>query len=325
MAESKQDSKRVVEYLLTKVPVTSKEDTVGHVLNLIRKQKNWDTINYVYVLDNVKKLIGVVTIKELMQAKDTAVIKNLMIKNPAGVTASSVQEKAAMVAIHYNIKAVPVFKPGTREFLGTVGTDKILAILHNEHVEDFLKFSGIVKDHKTIDIFKTKPSRLFRLRLPWLLAGLVGGIIGVYIVGQFETVLREVIALSFFIPVVIYISNAIAIQSQAILIRRLASKQVKEGSFLRRELYVSLFLALTSALVIAGFAGFWLKSVVVAFIVGSSIVVSTLAAVTVAIIIPLILYKAKKDPALGSGPFATSIQDIITLLIYFLIATVILF
>lgn len=319
------NSKRVVDYLLTKVPVVTKDQTVRQVLALIRSKKNWDTINYIYILDQAKKLIGVVAIKELMRAKDTTLMKNIMKADPVGVIASSPQEQAAMTAIHYNIKAVPIFKASSREFLGTVGTGKILEILYREHVEDFLKFSGITKSHPTVDILKANPGHLFRVRLPWLLIGLVGGIFGVLILGQFEYILKKEIALSFFIPVVVYISNAIAIQSQALLIRRLASKTVNPQKFLIRELHVSVWLGIVSAFIIAGFAGFWLKSGLLALTVGLAIFASTLVAVIIAITIPLVLFAAKKDPALGSGPFATSIQDISTILIYFLIASIIIF
>jgi len=325
MAKNSQNSKQVVDYLLTKVPLVSKEQSVGEVLTIIRNRKNWETINYIYVLDNTKRLIGVVAIKELMRSGDKTLIKTIMKKDPAGVTASSPQEQAAVTAIQYNIKAVPIFKTGSREFLGTVGTDKILEILHQEHVEDFLKFSGITKSHPTVDVLKASPLHLLRVRLPWLLIGLVGGIVGVIILSKFELILRKEIALSFFIPVTVYISNAIAIQSQALLIRRLASKTVQASKFLYRELHVSLWLGGISAIIIAGFAGIWLKSILIALTVGLAIFISTIVAVTIAITIPLILFAAKKDPALGSGPFATSIQDISTILIYFLVASLIIF
>lgn len=320
--QAPQNSKRVVDYLLTQIPVTTSEKTVGEVLDLIRRKKNWESINYIYVLDAVKKLIGVVAIKELMRAKDDSLIENIMTRNPAGVTASSPQEKAAVTAIQYKIKAVPILKPHSREFLGIVGTDKILEILHKEHVEDFLKFSGIAKSHPTVDILKASSFKVLKVRLPWLLVGIVGGILSVFLVGQFEPVLKKAIALSFFIPVVVYISNAVALQSQALLIRKLASGEVKVWKFLRKEIYLSLWLGLISALIIFIFAGWWLNDWLIALTVGLSIFVSTVVAVIIATSTPLILYQAKKDPALGSGPFATSVQDITTLLIYFLIALI---
>jgi len=100
----------VIDYLLTNVPIAEKDDKIGKVVDSIRRKKNWDTINYVYVLDDKKELVGVISIKELLRAKNSLVCKEIMTKQPAGVSASVKQEKAAVVAIRYNIKAVPVFK-----------------------------------------------------------------------------------------------------------------------------------------------------------------------------------------------------------------------
>lgn len=325
MENKKIKSDEVIDHLLTKVPKVSVDDKVSQVFDLLRNNSRWDTVNYIYVLDQLNKLVGVASIKELLRAKDSKLIKDIMVKNPVGVSASVHQERAAVIAIEKNIKAVPIFRTGTREFLGVVGTDDILGLLHQDHVEDLLRFSGIAKHHPTVDIFKAKPAALFKLRIPWLLIGLVGGMLASALVSKFEPTLSKEIALTFFIPVVVYISNAISIQTQALLIRLLASRQVKSWNFLKKEIFVSFFLALTASLVISIYAGMWLGSATVALIVGLAILTSTLVAVTISVAIPLALYKAKKDPALGSGPFSTAVQDISTLVIYLMIATLILF
>jgi len=325
MENNKRNSKNcVIDHLLIQVPTAVKEDKVSKVLEMIRRKKGWDTINYIYILNGAEELVGVVSIKELLRAKDSTLMKEIMTRRPTGVSASAKQERAVVEAIHYNIKAVPILKAGTREFLGVVGTDKILNILHHEHVEDLLRFSGISKKHPTVDTSKFHPFKLVRLRLPWLLLGLVGGMIAAFLVSQFEPILQKELALVFFMPVVVYIGNAVSTQTQALLIRLLSSRRVRAKTFLKKELLVSLFLSLIAAIVISTFAGVWLQSVKITLIIGLAIIASTLAAVTIGITIPSVLYAAKKDPALGSGPFATAIQDISTLLIYFLIASLVL-
>jgi len=326
MKNQKNNSRdRVIDHLFTKVPAVAADETIEKVIELVRRVRNWDTVNYIYILKPDKTLEGVVSIKELLRAKNTDLIKKVMIKNPVGIFASAPQERAAVIAIEHNIKTVPVFKTGSREFLGVVGTDNILNILHREHVEKFLRFSGIGKDHPTVDIFKAKPLRMMKLRLPWLLIGLVGGMIASVLISKFEGILKREIALSFFIPVVVYISNAISIQAQALLIRLLASQKVKNLPFIKKEAFVSTLLGIVSAIIISIYAGIWLGSFKIALIVFLAIILSTLAAVLIAITIPLTLYAAKKDPALGSGPFSTAIQDVSTLLIYFLIASLVIF
>lgn len=324
MNSNENNSERVIDHLLTKVPVFSSEDLVKNCLEKIRKVNDWDSVNYVYVLDDKKNLIGVVSIKELLLARDLDKLQQIMRHHPVGVESLANQERAAVVAIKNNIKAVPIFKKGTREFLGVVGTDQILDILHHEHVEDMLRFSGIVKEHPTVDIFKVGFFKLFKMRILWLLIGLVGGVIATALVGQFEHVLKKELALSFFIPVVVYISNAVAIQSQILLIRLLSSQKTKNGVFLKRELIVSFLLSLTAALILYVYAYLWLGSIKIAVAVGLAVLGSTLAAVLIAVAIPLFLYSIKKDPALGSGPMATAFQDVSTLLIYFLIASLII-
>jgi magnesium transporter len=316
---------KVVDYLLTNIPIVSFATTVGEALAVIRKKKNWDTISYIYIIDDKKSLVGVVSIKELLKTKDSVSLKSLARKDPVGVNASSPQERVAVAAIYNNIKVMPVFKPGTREMLGVVGTDDILKILHNEHVEDYLRFSGITQDHPTVDIFKAGVWRLVKLRLSWLLVGLVVMMVGAVLIGNFSHTLEKEIATAFFIPIVVYMSNAVGIQAQALLIRLLAQQKVKQFVFIRKEVSVSFILAFISGLITTIFALVWLGSVEVALTVGLAIFASTVAAVFIGVSIPFLLYKMKKDPALGSGPFATSLQDIVSIMIYFLIATIILF
>lgn len=321
MASRNLKEKLILDHLLTNVPTVGPTTTVYQALRLLRHKNNWSTINYIYVLDGKRQLVGVVSIKELLRADDDTEISRLMTREPVGIVASAKQERASIVAIAKNIKAVPVFKPGTREFLGVVGPDKILSTLHQEHIEDILKFSGFAKSHPTVDFFKAPVSALVKARIPWLIVGLVAGIIGATLVGFFQPTLEEEIAIAFFIPVVVYISNAVSTQTQALLLRLLTSQRVRIRTFMRKELVVSLFLALFSATAVSLYTFFWIGQLAIAMAVGLSILAGTLASVSIAITVPLVLYASHKDPALGTGPFATALQDVTSLVIYFLIAT----
>lgn len=320
----KETTKKVIDHILTEVPKFKASDLVGNTIKAVRSFKKWDTINYIYVVDEDDKLEGVVSIKELVRASDTLKLGKIMTKNPVSVSPSADQEQVALVALRKNIKTVPVVQQRTKDFLGVIGTDDIINILNHGHVSKMFRMSGISKQHPTVDIFKISPWKLYKIRIPWLLIGLSGGIIATMLVGGFETTLRKEISLSFFIPVLVYISNAIAIQAQILLIRKLVDDNVKNLIFLKKELAVSITLALTSAFILCTYAYLWLRSFSLALTIGLAVLVSTIVAVIIATAIPLILFRMKKDPALGSGPMATAIQDISTLLIYFLIATVII-
>jgi len=317
-------SEAVISDLLTRIPTVDPTATVAEVLTTIRRRSNWDTINYVYVLDDKRNLLGVVSIKELLRSQDSTVIGKIMKHDPAGIAATADHDRAAVVAIQHNIKAVPIFKSGSREFLGIVGADRILDILHDEHVENFLRFSGIVRQHPTVNILKASISTLVRARLPWLVIGIIAGIIGAALVSQFQNILEKEIALAFFIPIIVYISDAVGTQTQTLLIRLLASQKVKTKAFVLKELSASSLLALISAVGVGAFAWLWLANPLVAITIGLAIFLATVSATLVASGITFLLYATKNDPALGGGPFATAIQDLLTLVIYFLIAAAII-
>jgi magnesium transporter len=324
MNKDQKQNHSVVSHLLTKVPVAIATDSVGKVLELVRATKEWDSINYIYILDSGRKLVGVAGIKKLMHSENDQTMEEVMHRNPVAVHASSKPENAAMLAIQYNIKEVPVVSYDGQEFLGVIGPDKILQILHEKRVEHYLRFSGISSKHATVDFLKTNLLKLARIRLPWLLVGLLGGIIGVFLLGEFEGVLQRHIALSFFIPAVVYIANAIALQSQALMIRLIASGDTQSVVFIQRELVVSFLLAVFSGAILSTLCLLWLANVGIAMVVGLSVVISTLVAVLVATLTPLALHLVGKDPALGAGPFATSVQDVTTVLVYALTASVLI-
>lgn len=168
-------------------------------------------------------------------------------------------------------------------------------------------------------------SLLLKLRIPWLFLGLVLGSISVLFIGQFEKLLSEKIQLSFFLPLIVYMSDAVGTQTEAIYIRNLARKKIRLMTYLVKELILGLIMGTLFGILIALFAYIWLRSFEISFTVGLAMFGSVSIATIVALIIPNILYREKTDPALGAGPFATIIQDSITIVIYFLVASAIIF
>lgn len=181
--------------------------------------------------------------------------------------------------------------------------------------------------NKTVYAEDTKESVgfLLRLRFPWLLVGLVGGALATLLVSKFEAVLSRNISLAFFLPMIVYMSDAVGTQTETIYVRNLAKGRVNVFVYLIKEFFLGIFLGLVFGLLIGLFALIWLSSGRTAFTIGLSMFITVAIAPLVALVIPLILYKEHTDPALGAGPFSTIIQDITSLLIYFLIASLILF
>ncbi len=165
---------------------------------------------------------------------------------------------------------------------------------------------------------------LIKLRFPWLVIGLMGGLLASIIVSRFETSLRENIALAFFIPVIAYMSDAIGTQTETVFIRALTDLKFNIQKYIIREVFVGAVLGSIFG-VLAGMAGFIISgSLHVGEVVGISLFLSMTVATGLACITPIVLKGLKQDPAVGSGPFTTALQDVVSLTIYFLIASIIL-
>lgn len=172
-----------------------------------------------------------------------------------------------------------------------------------------------------------EPVRLMvRHRLPWLALGLAGGIIATILASNFEGLLASNIQIAFFIPVIVYMADALGHQSENVFVRNLGRRvKVKFGTYLLKEFFLGILLGGFFGALIGAFAFLWFGELNTAFTVGLAMFITMSIAPLVALIIPEILFKEHTDPAVGSGPFATVIQDLLSLLIYFFIATIIVF
>lgn len=314
------------QLMVVDVPTVGENATIADIENLlIQKAANFDTINYVYLVNDSGKLKGIVSIKEIFRSSKTKKLKELSpnLESLITVRTRTDQERVALLAIKHNIKAVPVIDKDSN-FLGVVPADVILNILHSESIEDALRFAGAGKmNNPALSIIGASVSVHFRKRLPWLFFGLIGGIFAAFVVGFFESALKEQIILAAFIPAVVYMADAVGTQTETIFIRSMALEHALDfKNYLRRELKVNLLLAVTLGLIMFLCSFFWIKSIVLGMVLGLSFVFTILAAMIIAVTLPLVFKKFKYDPAIASGPFATVIRDITSLLIYFSLASV---
>ena len=312
-------------YIEEFVPTAAPEDTASIVIQQIMDSaREWDSLTYIYVLDHDKRPTGIVAIEKLFAAQATDIMSKIMRSDIKAVYPYADQEEVVIKAITGKLDAVPVVDSEGR-FIGAIDHDSILAILHYENVEDYLRLSGIRAVHPIVDIAKAHAVDLVRLRIPWLILGLIGGMLATVIVNSFEHALEKEIALAFFIPVIVYMSNAVGTQTQTIFIRSLSLEALDVRKYVLQESLVGLAMASVLSMLIFIFTVGYLQSIEVAAIVGLAMLASIFAAVFIAILIPWVLSRFRKDPAFGSGPFATIIQDILSIVIYFTVATLILF
>lgn len=175
------------------------------------------------------------------------------------------------------------------------------------------------------DDTKERLSLLIEERIPWLLLGLVGGIIATLLVSYFEETLSQNISLAFFLPVIVYMSDAIGTQTENIYVRHLAKFKDTFLAYMAKEILIGLTFGAIFGLLLGLFAFFWLNQATVALTVGVAMLINGTIAPVMALIVPEIIFKEHKDPALGAGPFTTIVQNIISLSVYLLVATIIIF
>jgi len=312
--------------MVLNIPIVGPDYTIRDVLNLLFKEmKALETINYVYVVNENKKLLGVFSIKEVFRQNQEKKVEEIMKKQVIKVNSHADQERVAILALRNNLKAIPVVDREER-LLGIVTSDTILNILHSEHVEDILKAGGSSLVDKKIKELATAPAiTLVKARFFWLLIGLLGGVLAAQIIGFFEETLKSQILLALFLPVIVYITDAVATQTETLIIRGIAiDAKFSLSKYFLREIKVGSLLGLILGVISAVIAALWWKEPLFGIILMITLFFSIFLSVIVAMSIPLILQKLKQDPALGSGPFATILTDILSITVYFIIATFLL-
>lgn len=172
---------------------------------------------------------------------------------------------------------------------------------------------------------KERISLLIEHRIPWLIVGMIGGITAAIFASQFEEILARNLSLAYFIPVIVYMADAVGTQTEEVYIRNLGKEKIHFLKYLLKEIMLGLSLGLIFGICFGIFALIWFRSPSISLTVGFAVFASMAIAPAVSLVMPTILKKVHKDPALGSGPFTTVVQDLLSLSIYFLIASLIIF
>ena len=295
--------------------------TAGEAIKTLQDQEEAEMVFYLYITDNDDRLVGVISLRALTTTPSTTTLKDMMIKNVHSVRPETDQEEVARVVAQYNYLAVPVIDPDSH-LLGIVTVDDVVDVIREEATEDFLQMAGAGKDR---EILLKSSWENAKTRLPWLFASWVGGVIAAYLIGVFENMLENIIALAAFIPVILGMGGNIATQSSTIIVRGMATGRVHIGGEIKliiKEMQVGLLLGILYGILLGVFAKITFPNAhnYLGVVVGLSICVSMIVAATVWTIIPLILRKLDIDPAVATGPFVTTSIDILGVLFYFLIA-----
>ncbi|MBN1768867.1 MAG: magnesium transporter [Prolixibacteraceae bacterium] len=285
-----------------------------------RQSEDIDEIYYVYVVDNDNKLKGVLSLKKLIQYPTQTNISNIYQKDVISSLIDADREEVAQKMEKYDLVALPVVDY-SGHLKGRITIDDVVDIIREEAEKDYQMVSGITGDVEPSDtVFY-----ITKARLPWLLIGLVGGILGAFVISGNEKALEHVPNMAYFIPLIGAMAGNVGVQSSSIVVQSIASG-ANDLQSMSRKLFKELGVALIVAFVLAGLILIFNLSFDIggsgsslAFTVSTSLFIVVIFASLFGTFIPLFLDKLKIDPALATGPFITTMNDIMGLLIYMLI------
>lgn len=284
-----------------------------------------ETIYYVFVVDVENRLIGVLSLRDLIAAPDGTPLKEIMKHNVISVNASLDQEEAARVVAKYDLLAVPVVDDDSR-LLGIITFDDIMDVLEQEATEDIYRLAG-AGEVTGVELMEASIYKIAWHRTPWLLLSMLGGILAGYIMSAFESTLEAILVLAFFIPVIMDMGGNVSTQTSTIFVRGIATGEIRGADFWRyfiREVRVGLFMGVLFGILVAVTAVLWRGSPILGLVVGISMVATVSLATVIGTLVPLLFHKLHIDPAITSGPLVTTIKDVTGLLIYFGMATLFL-
>lgn len=294
--------------------------TIHSAMQILKKEApNAETIYYVYVVDEDNKLVGVISLRDLIIHDDETMISELMNERVYSVNVMEDQEEVARKIMDYDFLALPVLD-NEKHLLGIITVDDIVDVIDEEASEDYSKLAAV----SDVDSIDRGPFSAARKRLPWLIILLFLGMFTASLIGRFEETLNKVAILAVFIPLIAGMAGNTGTQALAVAVRRITLGDFEEESKLKlifKEAGTGLITGSICGIVVTIVVFIWQKDIFLGLLVGISILATLTVATIAGAFIPLIMHKLKVDPAVASGPFITTINDIISILIYFGMAT----
>tara|TARA_B100000925_G_scaffold130374_1_gene97551 strand:+ start:6181 stop:7533 length:1353 start_codon:yes stop_codon:yes gene_type:complete len=314
------------------------EDTAGSLMakELIKVNENWNTIkclkemrkqaenikivHTIYVVDDQNILLGLMSLRKLLLAEKKTEIKKIINKNIISVQASEKNENVAILMRKYDLVTMPVVD-SFGKLIGRITIDDIMDFVKEESEKDYQLASGISEDIESNDSIWN----LTKARIPWLIIGMIGGIIGAQVIGLFD--LKTNFELAFFIPLIAAMGGNVGVQSAAIVVQGIANKKIKVENIsvkIIKELGVGLFNGIVCSIIILSCSLLIGYNLSLCLTVSISLLAVIVFAAVFGAFIPLTLNRYNIDPALATGPFITTINDVFGLFIYFWIGQIIL-
>ena len=311
------------------------EDTAGGLMakELIQANANWntqtciaemrdqaekvETVYAVYVVDDDEKLLGLLSLKKLLLASADAMVKDIYDQDIISVKTNTPKEEVAQVFKKYDLVVIPVIDTLGR-LVGRITVDDVVDVMQEEAEKDYQSMAGISGDINENDsIFESLKSRL-----PWLLVAMVGGVLGSRVIASHESVIQLHPEMASFIPMIAAMGGNVGVQSSAIIVQGLANNSIQIKDItprLFKELGTGLLNGLICSLLILAYNLFTCDTLALTYTVSISLMSAIVFASVFGTFVPLLLNKYKIDPALATGPFITTTNDILGAFIYFTI------
>ncbi|MFP8951994.1 magnesium transporter [Natrialbaceae archaeon A-arb3/5] len=328
---------RVAEVTDDEYVAVTQETFVGPAIDAFRDFEpvsDETTVYYLYVTDNADRLVGVMSLRELLNAPEDDVVEDHMVTDLVTINADADPELAANEMADRDFPAIPVVDDDGA-LVGVLRTDDMLEVVEEEATEDILKSAGFsftdVEQSRSSAILESSIPRILRLRLPWLIVALAGGLLAGLVIEAYEDTLNAVVALAFFVPVIMDMGGNVGTQASTIFVRGLALGHIDDRNAMKhfaREGVIGLLIGLIIGTIGAGAAYIWQMNepyaTELAIVVFVGLVSVCVVASVVGYVIPWVMNKLGFDPAAASDPLITTVKDVTALLIYFGLAAVLL-
>jgi magnesium transporter len=294
--------------------------TIRSAMQILRKEApDAETIYYLYVVDDQKKLAGVISLRDLIISDEEMMISEIMFDRVVSVSVGDDQEAVARTMKDYNFLALPVVDFNDH-LLGIITVDDIMDVMDEEASDDYSKLAAV----SNMDSIDRGSFSAAQKRLPWLVILLFLGMLTASLIGRFEQTLDQVAILAVFIPLIAGMAGNTGTQALAVAVRNIATGDTFETSIwksIAREAGTGLITGASCGILVAIVVFVWQQHLFLGVLVGISIFITLFIATIAGAFIPLLMHQLKIDPAVASGPFITTINDIISIIVYFGLAT----
>lgn len=310
---------------INEIPVVHLGSSLRDVEKMLEEHaRKFAAIDYIYVIDDQRCLKGVFSIKECFSHKKEAKVEDIMQEQIIAAKPHTHQKQVALKSLIHKLKEVPVVEENGI-LLGVIRYDEIMRALDQQAVENALHVSGIAGKDVYDNLMNMSILTSLKHRLPWLMIGLLGGLLTAKIVGQFETTLEKNIILAAFIPLVVYMADAARTQMEAFIIRDLAMDvKLSFIKYALRQFPVVIITALVMSALLSLSGILIYGSNQMGIVLGIALFLAMTSSVITGLIVPFLFSKLKFDPANASGPIGTIVQDVLSVTIYFAIASAVL-